>query len=114
MIAVILGISFLGILLIAPGWFWFRRNHSQTAWLLVLPIFGAGLWLTLAVLGIGPQSLSNVVEMFFIVAAAVLVTYIKFLVLDRIRVKKYGPWLAYAAIGVVTIIIRLYMPDIPE
>jgi hypothetical protein len=82
MVALFSVLMALAILLILPGWLWFRRKRPQSAWLLALPVFGVGLWLALTLAGVGAQSLSNIVESLAIAATAVVVAYIKLLAFD--------------------------------
>ena len=105
----------LPFLLILLGWLWFRRKHKQSLWLLALPVFGVGLWIALAAAGIGAQSLSNIVELFYVAAIAVVVAYVKFLAFDRMSaLQTRGTAIAFAVIALTTIGLRLFMPLLPE
>lgn len=103
------------VLLIFPGWLWFRSKSTQTAWLLALPVFGITFWIALVVAGIGPQSLSNLIEVLGVVVASVLMPYIKFLVIDRSPTfRSRGLIICYASVTLITLGFRLLMPLIPE
>jgi len=105
----------LPVFLILPGWLWFRRKRKQSVWLLALPVFGVGLWLALALAGVGAQSLSNIIELFYIAVIAVVVAYVKFLAFDRMSaLQARGTAIAFAAIALTTIGLRLFMPLLPE
>jgi hypothetical protein len=105
----------LPLLLILPGWLWFRRKCKQSVWLLALPFFGVALWSVLAAAGVGAQSLSNIVELFYIAVVAVVVAYVKFLVFDRVSVfQTRGTTIAFAVIALITVGFRLFMPLLPE
>jgi hypothetical protein len=115
MATLFLVLAALAILLILPGWLWFRRKRPQSAWLLALPVLGIGLWVALTLAGVGAQSLSNIVESIGIAATAVLVAYIKFLVLDRSSVlRSRGTAIAFSIVALVTVALRLFMPVLPE
>jgi hypothetical protein len=108
-------VSFFAVGLIVPGWLWFRRSQSQSQWLLVLPPVGVLFWVTLTALGIGPQSLSNVLEVFFVAVSAVLSVYFKFLVLDRVlSLPSRGTTVPFFIVGAVALGLRLLMPALPE
>jgi hypothetical protein len=108
-------LSLLAILLILPGWLWFRRKQPQSRWLLALPVFGIVLWIALTAAGIGPQSLSNIVESFVVAATAVVVSYVKFLALDRYpALYNRGTAISFAVVVLITLGLRLLMPSIPE
>jgi hypothetical protein len=108
-------LSIVAILIILPGWLFFRRRNAQSVWLLALPIFGIGFWLALAAAGLGSQSLANIVEVFGIATFAIVAAYIKFLAFDRsAALYSRGTFIAFAAVAVVTVGIRLFMPILPE
>ena len=115
MIVLLTLLSVLATLLILPGWLWFRREHPQSVSLLILPIFGVGLWVVITSAGIGPQSLSNIVESFAVAATAVIMVYLKFLALDRSQaLQSQGTTIAFLVVALVTLGLRLFMPLIPE
>ena len=106
----------LAVFLILPGWLRFRLDRLQSAWLLVaLPAFGIGLWLLITATGIGAQSLSNLIEIFIVSTAAVVVAYIKFFAFDRFpALQARGTLVAFALVAAITIGLRLLMPMLPE
>ncbi|MBE1159102.1 hypothetical protein [Dyella acidiphila] len=114
MVALFFVVSVLAIVLIMPGWLWCGRKRHQTMWLLALPPLGIGLWAALAKLGVGAQSLGNIVEALVIAAVAVLMAYVKFLLLDRAGFSRSGVIAAYVVVAVVTVGLRLFMPSMPE
>lgn len=115
MVALFAVLSTLAILLILPAWMWFRRERPQSAWLLALPVFGLGLWLALTAAGVGAQSLSNIVEALGIAVVAVAVAHAKFLVFDRSpALRSRGTVVAFAVVALVTLALRLFMPQLPE
>jgi len=115
MVAVFTILIALATLLILPGWLWFRRKIPQSVWILGLPIFGIGSWLALTMSGVGAQSLSNIVETIGIVAAAIVFAYIKFLAFDRSpALSSRGTFIAFAAVGLTALGLRLFMPELPE
>lgn len=114
MIIVMLLTSVLAALFIAPGWFWFRRNIYQTAWLFALPLTGYVFWITLALFGVGSQGLGNFIELPMLALVAVVGAYAKFLLLDRSGMRDYGALIIYAMVCIAAFGFRLFFPDIPE
>jgi len=107
--------AILGVLLILPGWFWARKKVSQTPFILGLPIVGMVIWIALTSLGIGAQSLSNMVETFIVFAVSVCSAYFKFIFFDRsTKPRSHGTLWAIAIVLFVTVGLRLFMPALPE
>jgi ABC-type multidrug transport system permease subunit len=86
-------VSAVAALLILPGWLRARKWHPQSLWLFCLPLAGITFWMFLTLLRIGAQSLSNVIEIFSVAAAAIVAVII---------------------VAVVTLGLRLFMPVLPE
>ena len=115
MIVLFAVLSLIGAALIAPGWLWAGKQIPQTSLLFFLPIVGIGLWVLLTMAGIGAQSLSNLSEVLGVVVAAVAAAYFKFLVLDRkFGNTPVGVVVAFIVVAIVTIIFRLFTPQLPE
>ena len=115
MIVLLTALPVFAILLILPGWLGFRRKRQQSIWLLVLPVFGIGLWVALIAAGVGAQSLSNLSESFVVVATAIAIAYVKLIVLDRLPVlSSRGNAIAFFVVALVAVGLRLFMPALPE
>jgi hypothetical protein len=115
MIALLVVAILLATLLILPGWIWFSRTRPQNFSLLALPFCGMALWTALTEFGIGAQSLANLVELFWIAAAAVIVSYFKLFVLDRSpALHGKGDAIAFLLVCVVATGLRLLVPALPE
>ncbi len=115
MIVFILIVSVIAMALILPGWLWAKRLRPQSFWLLFLPIFGIAFWFFLAVLRVGPQSLSNLIEIPMVAIIAVAAAYLKILALDtRLKKHAHGVAIAYVIVAFVTLGLRLFMPLLPE
>ncbi len=98
-----------------PAWFFARSRDRATWW---LPLIGAPAilgWVALVGLGVGPQSLSNVVEVMALAALSVLLCYAQAFLLNR-RFQDYrriSAFLQIALIG-VAVLLRIFMPLVPE
>ena len=115
MLALFMVLVALAVLLVLPGWLWFRLKRKQSIWLLALPVFGVGLWFALVAAGVGAQSLGNAIESFGIAAVAVVMAYAKFLAFDRMSaLRARGTTIAFAVVALTTIGLRLLMPLLPE
>jgi hypothetical protein len=99
-------------LITLPGWLWARRRRPQSVWLLFLAVPGLVTWIALAWAGVGSQSLGNVVELFAVAAAAIAAGYAKFILFDRWT--RSAGVVALVAVVVLTVVLRLLMPVVPE
>jgi len=73
------------------------------------------MWVSLTGLGYGAQSLSNIIEVFWIVAASIVLCYLKVFLLDG-KIEKPAKT-TYCMMGVLTlgaILLRAFMPVLPE
>jgi hypothetical protein len=105
----------LGVLLILPGWLWARKKVSQTPLILGLPIVGIVMWIGLTSLGMGAQSLSNIVEIFIVFAVSICSAYFKFIFFNRrTKHRSHGTLYAIPIVLLVTIGLRLFMPTLSE
>ena len=105
-----------GVLSCMPAWFASRRRQQASGWDLFVALPGCLCWIALAGLGVGPQSLSNlVVELFDLVLGSIVLYYLKVFLLDRFT-EKPGRNTAYivAITLVAAILLRLLMPVLPE
>jgi len=69
----------------------------------------------LTALGFGAQSLANLVETPVIAGVAVIAAYLKFFVFDNSSsLNSYGKIFAIATVMLATIVLRTFMPVLPE
>jgi hypothetical protein len=92
-----------------------RRRYKAVWW---LPFIGAPAtlgWITLVALGVGPQSLSNIVELVGLAALSVVLCYAQVLLLDRHlpHPRRTSTWIALGLVA-TAVVLRLSMPLLPE
>lgn len=103
------------IALIYPGWRKASQSESQGSIAFFLPTIGISLWLSLMGSGVGAQSLSNLVEVYFVCAIAVAVAYLKFNLLNaRIKSTLGSGLVACGVLTIAVVALRLLMPVLPE
>ena len=73
------------------------------------------IWYLLVAAGVGPQSLSNIVELFIIAVAVLALAYVRVFVLDRLTGSPKTNAIVILALSVIVpIVLRLTMPVLPE
>jgi hypothetical protein len=98
-----------------PGWLIARKRYNASPWSLNFALPGLVLWIVLAMNGIGPQSMGNVVELFYLCLGSIPAYYIKVLVIDKTRPDtRMNTIILTVVIAVAAIIMRLAMPELPE
>jgi len=98
-----------------PAWLVARRRQEATWW---LPFLGAPAilaWVALLALGVGPQSLSNIVEVMALAVLSIVPCYAQVFYLNRRfpNVRRTSACLALLLIA-AAILLRLFMPLLPE
>lgn len=109
-----------GVLALAAGLFCVPaylagRDAGESPWLLASSLPALALWVALASLGFGPQSLSNLVEPLLLLAGAVILAYLKVLLLDpRLRDPRRSTYGLMALLALGAFLLRAFMPLLPE
>lgn len=102
-------------LLCSPAFVVSRRRSSESWWLLFLAVPALAVWLGLTAVGYGAQSLSNIIEVFWLVVASILFCYVKVLVIDRLVHRPHATTYVLMALLVVgAVLLRTFMPVLPE
>ena len=103
------------IALIIPAWLYSRSRRPTSSWLPCMAVPAIGVWVLLIYLGVGAQSLANVVELPALTALGIVVAYTQVFVLDsRLGSAPRTTWVLTASLVVVAGAMRLVMPSIPE
>lgn len=109
------GLLLLGWLACLPAWLVSRSRGRESAWLPFAAFPALAAWVLLAGFGYGPQSLSNLVEPLGLFAAGIVLCYGKVFLLDR-RAKdpRWTTYLLMALLVTGSILLRTFMPLLPE
>ena len=94
-----------------------RKYIKIRWWDYTLPAIGLPIWILLTVAEIGETaSLSNlVIEGFWVLVASILTPYIRYVVLRiQFRYRSLLFHCLYASPGLTAVLLRLYMPTLPE
>ena len=98
-----------------PAWWYSRRRGGESAWLLFMALPAMLVWFCLCTFGIGAQSLANLIELPSLALAAIVLCHVKVFVIDKWtsppRSTTYGVVMFLVA---VAILLRLFMPTLPE
>ena len=115
MVALFAALTVTCSLTIIALWMVLRRKPSVNVWLAAAPVAACTLWITLMALGIGSQSLSNIVEVLGLSALTVIASLIKMVVYDRLNphARRGVAWV-FALVISLTIFVRLLTPELPE
>ena len=102
-------------LLCLPAYFYSRRRHAESRWLPLAPLPALLVWFLLTAAGYGAQSLSNLVEVLWLMAAAVVLVYGKVFLLDRtLGFRIETTYLLMAMLALAAVLLRSLMPRLPE
>ena len=105
----------LGGLACLPAYLASRRHGRESALLPFATLPALAMWVLLAGFDYGPQSLSNLVEVLGLFAGGTILCYGKVFFLDR-RVKdpRWTTYLLMAFLVAGSILLRTFMPLLPE
>ncbi len=98
-----------------PAWQVARRQGNDSPWMLGLALPALLVWVALTASGYGAQSLSNIVEVFYLFAGGIALSWAH-LLLVRHTGARPGPtalWMI-AGLVVMAILLRTFMPVLPE
>ena len=115
MIVLFIFIGLVSIVLLIPAWLISKRKNQENNLIIFTVIPSLLVWFLLTWLGFGAQSLSNLIEIFIILVAAIIATYIKILVIDKMS-EQYlrNTYVLIFLLMVLTFFLRWFMPLLPE
>jgi hypothetical protein len=98
-----------------PAWSIARSRGQATPLLLLLPLPAIAAWIALSVVGYGAQSLSNLIEPVIVLALGVVLAYVYLPIVDRTGARPaVVAALMMAALLVLAVLLRTFMPNLPE
>ncbi|CAA9372973.1 MAG: hypothetical protein AVDCRST_MAG89-4751 [uncultured Gemmatimonadetes bacterium] len=102
-------------LLVAPAWVYAWRRGTLWFWDPYLPAAAPVFWAVLASAGVGHQSLSHLLELPIVVVAVAMIYSVRVFVLDQRSESPNVTAAATAALAMaVPLLVRLFMPYMPE
>jgi len=116
MIAVLLVLIVLTSLASAPAWWNARRRGAWAAWDYASLVVPFGLWLVLVTAGFGhDKTLSNVVELFFLMAAIPIFHSVRVFIVDRqFEYRRKNSIIVFVVASLVAIGLWALVPTLPE
>jgi hypothetical protein len=115
MTVVVLAAILLSSALCLPAWWFSRRRDYFYAWEAMLPSVPVLLWILLTYLGIGPQSLGNIVELPVAVIFFTACVYLKSFALKGWGVpKRTAAWCLTVLAVLLPLALRYSFPLLPE
>ena len=115
MLVMILASALISLALSAPAWWFARRRNSFYPWEPLLPAVPGPLWVLLTYLGIGPQSLGNLVEVPLVIAVFAALTYLRAFCFQGWGVpRRTGAAIMAALVLLVPLVTRMVFPMMPE
>jgi len=108
LLALMFGLSF-------PAWHRARSHGKATPLVLFLALPALIVWFVLSINGFGAQSLSNLIEVSFLLAAGVALAYLHLVLASRSDAspRAIALWMM-AGLVVAAVLLRRFMPVLPE
>jgi len=102
-------------ILCTPAYLVSRRKGDESKWFLIASLPAIALWIGLTGIGYGAQSLSNIIEIFWILLANVVLSYLKVFFVDRKAQKpRQATYTMMALLAIGALLLRTFMPVLPE
>jgi hypothetical protein len=115
MVLMFIVVSAIAASLVLLGWLWCRSRRPQSLLVFMLPLFGIGGWGALAAAGVGAQSLANLIEVFGVAAAAIVVAYASMFAFDHSPQRRpQATVIAFIAVAMIVLGLRLLTPVLAE
>lgn len=92
-----------------------ERHGPESRWLMFLAVPAIAVWLALTMLGLGAQSLANIIEVLWLLAGGVVLSYIKLWIQPRVAMGQRR--LTHALLFFLILaagLLRAFMPVLPE
>lgn len=115
MIILIVILALLSAVISIPAWNQCIRQEKFFWWDYGITVYPLLLWLLLVYFRVGAQSLANVVELVAISIGVVIVGYLRAYLFNKVMSSAYQiSMISIGLLFLLTIVLRLAMPRIPE
>ena len=114
---VVLFIILVAVILIlsAPSYYYANKQNNWFKWDYGLCIAPLAFWFLLVAIGIGPQSLANLIELIIIGGIVPILLAFRIFFLDKVlSTPRRNSIIIFVLCMIIPIILRLTMPLIPE
>ena len=102
-------------MLCLPAYLVSRRNGNESKWFLVSALPAIALWIGLTATGYGAQSLANIIEVFLVLLATVIMSYLKVFLIDpKLHKPKQTTYIMMGVLIITVFVLRTFMPSLPE
>jgi hypothetical protein len=115
MILLLLALALIQVALLMPAWVYSRRHGRLFSWDYSLAVLPLAVWVLLVSFGMGPQSLSNLIELPIVSLVVVVLYYARVFFLDRMLQRHRAASIVTVALSTLfPLALRLSMPLLPE
>jgi hypothetical protein len=115
LIVIALLLILIATVLILPGWAKSKSVGASAHTMLLIPVSGIGVWFALTYAGVGPQSLSNFIEVFAVIPCTVVAAYLALNAMRNAPGKGQGYAMAtHVGVALLVVVLRVLMPVLPE
>jgi hypothetical protein len=105
----------LACILSIPAYSLSKRRGTESKWILFLSGPALVVWFFLTATGYGAQSLSNIVEVIWLIGAGIFLSYAKVIIIDkRIHKPVVTTYVLVVILVICALLLRSFMPSIPE
>ncbi len=102
-------------MLCMPAYLASRKKENESKWFLVSALPAIALWIGLTATGYGAQSLANIIEIFLVLSATIIMSYLKVFLIDpKLHRAKQTTYIMMGVLIVVVFLLRAFMPSLPE
>ena len=102
-------------MLCMPAYLVSRKKGNESKWFLVSALPAIALWIGLTATGYGAQSLANIIEVFWVLLATIVMSYLKVFLIDpKLHRPKQTTYIMMGVLIIVVFLLRTFMPSLPE
>ena len=114
MIMLVIVVVVIAAIALLPAWLR-SRGKGDSIWLLFVGVPSYVAWFVVTMLGFGPQSLSNLIELLILGTLSIVAGYIKVFLVDPYYAESSrNTYLVIVFLVLAAILLRKFMPLLPE